>query len=99
MAQLIMQDLSYLGTLDETSFEAERCRLIANELLKVAPERRKKLVILQMELDQVRDKGSPEEFMRYCMARISENLENLGDQFGLLKSSLQPPAVRPPAER
>ena len=94
-----MQDLSYLGTLDETSFEAERCRLIANELLKVAPERRKKLVILQMELDQVRDKVSPEEFMRYCMARISENLENLGDQFGLLKSSLQPPAVRPPAER
>lgn len=92
-------DLAYLSTLDETAFEAERCRLIAAEILKVDPERRKKLVLFQMQLDQVRDKVSSEEFMMHCMAGITENLENLSDQMGMLQSILNRPTVRPPAER
>jgi hypothetical protein len=94
-----MEDLSYLSMLDDTSFEAERNRLIANEILKAPAERRKKLVLLQMQLDQVRDKVSSEQFMRHCMALITENMENLSDQLVLLKSVIEPPPVRPVAER
>jgi hypothetical protein len=73
------QDLGYLQHLDEASFEAERNRLIAAEILKAPPERRKKLVILQMELDKFRDAHTPEEFMRELVSRIGEQVENFED--------------------
>jgi hypothetical protein len=94
-----MDDLAYLSTLDERSFEAERCRIIASAILKAPPNARKPLVRLQMELDQLRDKLTPEQFMAECMRRSTESLENLADQFGLLKSAIVPPPIKSPAER
>lgn len=96
----MMDDLSYLSTLDERSFEAERCRIIANAILQVPPERRKKLVILQMELDQLRDKHTPEQFMVECLRRATENLENISDQLTNITELLgAKPPIKSPAER
>jgi hypothetical protein len=94
-----MEDLSYLSMLDEASFEAERNRLIANEILKADPDRRRKLVAFQMQLDLVRDRVTSEQFMLHCAALLRENLENLSDQLVHLKSLIEPPTIRPVAER
>jgi hypothetical protein len=81
------QDLSYLQYLDAESFEAERSRLIGAELLKVAPERRKKLLLLQLELDQFRSTHTSEEFMRELVLRLNEQVENLEDIAQYLKNT------------
>lgn len=94
-----MDDLAYLDTLTDDAFEAERCKIIANEILKAPPEMRKKLVRLQMELDQLRDKVTPEQFMVTCLTRANEHLENLSDQLLAVKGIIAPPPVRAVAER
>ncbi len=93
-------DLGYLSLLDAKSFEAERNRLIADEILKAAPERRLKLVQLQAELDRVRDTSTSEQFMAYLATRLTENLQNLNDQLGVLKHLLgHAPDVLPAHQR
>jgi hypothetical protein len=82
-----MQDLSYLQHLDKQAFEAERNRLIATELLKVPPERRKRLLVLQMELDKFRDTHTSEEFMRELISQLREQTENLEDLAQFLKNT------------
>lgn len=81
------QDLGYLQHLDAASFEAERNRLIAAEILKVPPERRKKLVLLQMELDKFRDTHTSEEFLMHINSVLRENLENLEDKLQFMKNT------------
>ena len=84
-----MSDLGYLELLDEVSYEAERCRLIANELLKAPPAVRRKLVLLQMELDQLRDTLTQEQFMHELAKRATENAENLLDLMQFVKNSIK----------
>lgn len=81
------QDLGYLQYLDEASFEAERNRLIAAEILKVPPERRKKLEDLQLELNRFRDTHTSEEFMRELISRMNEQYLNLEDTAQFLKNT------------
>jgi hypothetical protein len=76
-----------LQYLDKNSFEVERNRLIADELSKVPPERRKKLLAVQMELDQFRDTHTPEEFMRELVSRLQDQIENLEDIAQYLKNT------------
>jgi len=86
-----MNDLSYLSTLDDATFEAERCKIIANEILKAPPETRKQLVRLQMQLDQVRNAVTPEKFIQHCFHLANENLENMADQFAPMLHVLKEP--------
>lgn len=77
-------EFDYLDLLDETSFEAERCKLIKAEIEKSPPEHRKKLLVLQYRLDLIRVKSSPIEFMQRCMGLITEDLENMSDEFSMI---------------
>lgn len=81
------QDLGYLQYLDEAAFEAERNRLLKAEVMKAPPERRKKLILLQMELNQFRDTHTSEEFIRELVFRIGEQIENLEDVSQYLKNT------------
>jgi len=83
-----MQDLSYLRSLDPESqeFEAERKRLIDEEINKVPLHRRPALWALQMELDQYRAGHTSVEFLRYITGRLEENVQNLEDVLQYLKN-------------
>lgn len=84
----MVDDLAYLELLDEVSFEAERCRLIANELAKAPKSVQRKLVLLQMELDRLRDTLTQEQFMLELAKRASENAENILDLMNYVKNTL-----------
>ena len=86
-----MTDLTKLLSLDPTSieWEAERCRLIKAEIDSAPEHLRKKLQLLQMELDQVRDRSTPEEFMQYLLHVAQENRENQEDYELFIKHQTQ----------
>lgn len=83
-----MDDLSYLADLSETEFEIERCRLINEELNKVPKHLRTKLLEYQFVLDVRREKLSPTEFLTSLVSDMSENVENLSDQFVSIQNTL-----------
>ena len=93
-------DLSYLRSLDHESFERERRRLIAVEIVKAPPEHRSKLIKLQAALDALRVLVSPTVFMNQCLSTAHENLENMGDLVGQLSHLTNTlPPILPPSER
>lgn len=84
-------DLSYLANLSEFEYEAERCRLIEAELDKAStPELRRKGLALQLRLDQRREQMSSEQFMASLVRDMSENIENISDQFVALQHTIFP---------
>lgn len=76
-----MDYFSYLAGLSDLEFEAERCRLIGQEINNAPPELRSKLLVAQMELDQLRNKTTPEQFMTMALRQATENMENISDSF------------------
>lgn len=92
--------LEHLRTLVPNSpeFEAERVRLI-REAIDGAPEHlRKKLLAMQLQLDLVRESTTPEQFNQHLWFTISENLENLADQFQAITNAViraQPSGTEP----
>ena len=82
-------NLTRLQSLDPKSaeFEAERCRLIKAEIEKVPPEHRSKALLLQMELDRLREELSPEKFMEAIVFKLREQVENLEDIAQYLKNT------------
>ena len=72
-------DLSYLATLEPHLFEAERCKLIQQQIDLAPPEHQKKLRVLQMHLDMLREQNTPEQFTKILFKEINESIENLGD--------------------
>lgn len=83
-----MNGFAYLDTLDADSFERERNKIIAAEILKAPPEHRIGLLAMQYQLDMRRDRMTREEFMSSLFVDITENLENLTDQFVALGHQL-----------
>jgi hypothetical protein len=69
-------------------WEAERARLINNAINEAGPELRPKLMALQASLDVLRETVSPEQFLHFLMLEIQENLENMSDQFVMLKNTV-----------
>lgn len=83
-------NLSHLLSLDPTSieFEVERSRLI-KEMIERAPEpQRKKMQLLQLELDLLRVHSTPEEFMNQIVLKSRDQVENLEDLVQFLKNTL-----------
>jgi len=76
-----MDDFSHLSTLSEDAFELERNRIIGSFINSSPPEQRRALLATQYRLDMLRDKSTPEQFLKSLFAEIGENLENMGDQF------------------
>jgi hypothetical protein len=69
-------------------WEAERARLINDAINEAGPELRPKLTALQASLDVLRETMPPDQFLRYLMLEIQENLENMSDQFVMLKNTV-----------
>ena len=86
-----MTDLTRLLSLepDSLEWEIERCRLIKAEIDAAPKHMRKKLRLLQMELDLVRDRSTPEEFMQHLLHLAKENRENQEDFELFLKHQTQ----------
>ena len=81
-------DLSYLADLPDNEFEQERSRIIKSQIDR-APERmRTGLFQLQSELDMRRQSMSSEDFMKSLCNDMHENIENLSDQFCLIRNTL-----------
>jgi len=81
-------DLSYLADLPDNEFEQERSRIIKSQIDR-APERlRARLFQLQSELDVRRQSMSSEDFMKSLCNDMQENIENLSDQFCLIRNTL-----------
>ena len=85
-------DLAYLADLSPQEFERERCRLIGDELDKAPKEQRVAFLEYQLRLDCMRDTMTQDEFLVALSREMSESLENLVDQFALIKNSFGPPA-------
>jgi hypothetical protein len=94
-------DLSYLGTMSEGDFEAERSRLIMEHIQSLPEDKRKVAYLEQLQIDHARITMSPEAFMTWLGERMRENLANLGDQMLALTRVLQPgePPIKPASER
>jgi hypothetical protein len=79
-----------LAKLNEFDFEAERCRIINSYLDGLTPDQRKLALSQQLELELLRDKSTPEEFLSSLLASLRENIENLDDQVLALKHLYEP---------
>lgn len=74
-------ELAALAKSDPQAFEDRRQQLIADEILKAPADQQSKLLVLQRELDETRSRIGGERFLKYCMHRIKDNLDDLDDQF------------------
>lgn len=82
-------DLTYLAALSQQEFEIERCRLIGEFLDSAPAEHRVKLLETQLKIDAIRDTVSHEELMVHLCREMSEAVENLSDQFVLIRNTLR----------
>lgn len=64
---------------DPILFELYRVAILNDAIINSNPDKREVLLELQRSLDEKRSKVSSEEFLNYCIGRISENLENIED--------------------
>lgn len=81
-------DLSYLADLPDNEFEQERSRIIKSQIDRAPEYMRTGLFQLQSELDVRRQSMSSEDFMKSLCNDMQENIENLSDQFCLIRNTL-----------
>lgn len=72
--------MSKLAMDNPVEFEAERKRLIENQISKCSPEDQVALRALQSELDFLRSVMPDDEFNLYILQRITKNLERIREQ-------------------
>lgn len=82
-------ELATLAKSDPQAFEARRQQLIADEILKAPADQQQKLLVLQRELDETRSRIGGERFLNYCWNRISDNLDDLDDQFRCIQTLIR----------
>lgn len=81
-------DLSYLADLPDNEFEQERSQIIKSHINRAPEHMRARLFQLQSELDVRRQSMSSEDFMKSLCNDMQENIENLSDQFCLIRNTL-----------
>ena len=83
-----MTDLSLLFTLpsDSQEWEAERKRLIDEQLSLIPDSHRAEMIEFQKNLDAIRSTSTPGQFLKYLCLQINENAANLDDQIQYAKS-------------
>ena len=81
-------DLSHLANLSQEEYEQARVKLITDMINDAPAHHRLRLLKLQNALDIRRKSMSSEHFMKSLFADIFENLENLDDQFNLVRNKL-----------
>lgn len=81
-------DLSYLADLPDNEFEQERSQIIKSQINRAPEHMRARLFQLQAELDIRRQSMSSEDFMKSLCNDMHENIENLSDQFCLIRNTL-----------
>ena len=64
---------------DPILFELYRVAILNDAIINSTPNKREVLLELQKSLDEKRSNVSSQEFLNYCVGRISENLENIED--------------------
>lgn len=77
----MLPDLRHLQGLSPIDFEAERCRIIGDFLATLPPDRRSKVYLYQMRIDEARDRLSPDDFLRWMQAEARELADNMSDLF------------------
>jgi hypothetical protein len=87
-------DFDKLITLNPKEFEEERQRIISKYLDSLPSEVRTKCLALQYQLDIKRDELNILENLEYSFSCISENLENMLDQFSAIKNLVAAPNLR-----
>jgi hypothetical protein len=80
-----MWDVSSLYGLTGMEFEMERNRILSEYILSLPEEKRKVAYAKQLEIESVRISADDEEFNKWLMSQISENLGNISDQFVAMK--------------
>ena len=78
-------ELSKLAKTDPEMFELRRNQLIQTEISKAPEHLQEGLLRMQKQLDQTRASTDSFSFIKYCMTQVSENLENLEDQWRCIK--------------
>lgn len=85
-------DFDKMATLAATNapaFEAERKRLISEQLLSIPEDKRAKYEALQAELDVLRAGLPPDQFMNELVRRLQENLLDLNDQLNAIQTMVE----------
>jgi Protein of unknown function (DUF3135) len=80
MVQLTAIDFKRLAEIaqnDMSEFERERSRIIRAHIESLPEERRKAAYAFQLELDLKRLHLSGSDFMTYCIAKITDNMDQL----------------------
>lgn len=81
-------DLSHLANLPQEEYEQARVKLITDMINDAPAHHRLRLLKLQHELENRRKNMTSEDFMQSLFVDIFENLENLDDQFNLVRNTL-----------
>lgn len=79
-------ELSKLAKTDPEMFELRRNQLIQTEISKAPEHLQEGLLRMQKQLDQTRASTDSFSFIKYCMTQVSENLENLEDQWRCIRA-------------
>jgi hypothetical protein len=95
-----MNDLSYLANLSQEDYEAERLRILSEAIMHIPEEYRGQCIKLQEKLSDYRDTHSPEEYMCYIAALMSDGIENLDDLRSFVKEhNGEVPTIKPVQDR
>lgn len=73
-------------------WEAERARIIHEFIKSLPPERQKKALLTQLEIEVKQLELGPTEFDHWLWSQITENLENLSDQLVAVKHLVDGPS-------
>lgn len=79
-------ELSRLAKSDPEMFELRRQQIIMGEISKAPPEQQEKLLRFQKGLDEVRATTDSKGFIKHCMEKVVENLDDLQDQWNCINA-------------
>ena len=79
-------EFARLAKTDPEMFELRRRQILNSEILKAPVGQQEKLLRFQKQLDDRRASTDGQSFINYCMKQVSQNLEDLEDQWRCIQA-------------